>query len=137
MFKKIMAPVDLRHPEDIAPALEIADELARSHGATLVYVGVASSAPNALGHNPHEFADKLKAFGDERAAKSGLTVETMPMITHDPAVDMNDNLLDAIKKTGCDLVVMQTHRPGWFDHWFTSHGGYIAAHAPVSVFLVR
>lgn len=137
MFKKIMAPVDLRHTEDIQPALNIADELARSHGATLVYVGVASSAPNALGHNPDEFADKLDAFARKRAEKSGLTIETRPMITHDPAVDMNEHLIDAIKQTGCDLVVMQTHRPGWFDHWFTSHGGYVATHAPVSVFLVR
>lgn len=137
MFKKIMAPVDLRHTEDIKPALDIADELASSHGATLVYVGVASSAPNALGHNPEEFGEKLDAFAAKRAEKSGLTIETLPMITHDPAVDMNDHLIDAIKKTGVDLVVMQTHRPGWFDHWFSSHGGYVAAHAPVSVFLVR
>ena len=137
MFKKIMAPVDLRHTEDIEPALDIADELARSHGATLVYVGVASSAPNALGHNPEEFGEKLDAFAAKRAEKSGLTIEALLMVTHDPAVDMNDNLIDAIKKTGVDLVVMQTHRPGWFDHWFTSHGGYVASHAPVSVFLVR
>ena len=132
-----MAPVDLRHPDDIAPALEIADQLARNNGASLVYVGVASSAPGELGHNPEEFAEKLKAFAARHAEKSGLTIETEPVVTHDPAVDMNHHLLDAIKATGADLVVMQTHRPGWLDHWFSSHGGYVAAHAPVSVFLVR
>lgn len=132
-----MAPVDLRHPDDIAPALEIADQLAKEHGASLVYVGVASSAPNALGHNPDEFAEQLEAFARKRSEASGLTIETRPMITHDPAVDMNKNLIAAIDETGCDLVVMQTHRPGWFDHWFSSHGGYVASHAPVSVFLVR
>jgi nucleotide-binding universal stress UspA family protein len=137
VFSKIMAPVDLRHTEDITPALDLADQLARANGATIVYVGVASDAPGELGHNPHEFADKLEAFAKSRAQASGATVETFPLISNDPAVDMNDRLLKAIKETGADLVVMQTHRPGWFDHWFSSHGGHIATHAPVSVFLVR
>ena len=38
---------------------------------------------------------------------------------------------------GADLVIMASHVPGMLEHIFSSHGGYIAQHAKVSVFVVR
>jgi len=32
---------------------------------------------------------------------------------------------------------MASHEPGFFEHIFSSHGGYIAQHAKVSVLVVR
>ena len=46
-------------------------------------------------------------------------------------------LRKAIEEVGADLVVMATHIPGAAEHLFASHGGSVAAHAKISVFLVR
>jgi nucleotide-binding universal stress UspA family protein len=45
--------------------------------------------------------------------------------------------MKAIDKIGADLVVMASHKPGFLEHIFSSHGGYIAQHATCSVFVVR
>lgn len=137
MFRKIMAAVDLRHKNDIAPSLDVASGLAKTHGATLVYVGIGSGAPGELGHTASEFARALDAFAAERSEADGLSIETHAVVSHDPAADLDKRLMGAISDLGADLVVMQTHRPGWADHWFGSHGGHVAANAPISVMLVR
>ena len=137
MFTRIMAPVDLRHPDDLAPALELAASLAQQHGAEIVYVGVASSAPGQLGHNPDEFADRLDDFARAEADRRGVKTSGHAVLSHDPAIDLNEKLVAAVKELGADLVVMQTHRPSWADHWFAAHGATVARDAPASVFLVR
>ncbi len=137
MFKRIMAPVDLHHVDDLTPALDLAAELARLHGAEIVYVGVGSNLPGDLGRTPEDFAARLEAFAQEQSARTGVPARAHPALSHDPASDLDKRLLKAIDETGADLVVMQTHRPGWADHWFASHGGRLASHAEVSVLLVR
>ncbi len=137
MFKRIMAPVDLHHADDLIPALDLAAELAKLHGAEIVYVGVGSNAPGDLGRTPEAYAERLEAFARERTEKTGVQGHAHPALSHDPTSDLDKRLLEAVEETGADLVVMQTHRPGWADHWFGSHGGKVASHAPVSVLLVR
>jgi len=58
-------------------------------------------------------------------------------MAHDPAVETTAELMKAIDKIGADLVIMASHEPGFFEHIFSSHGGYIAQHAKCSVFVVR
>jgi len=43
----------------------------------------------------------------------------------------------AAKEAGCDLVVMASHVPGFREHILSSNAGYVASHAPISVFVVR
>ena len=71
MFQRIMAPVDLAHIERLGAALVCAADLAKHWGVPIVYVGVTSSAPSELAHNPEEFGQKLGAFADAEAAKHG------------------------------------------------------------------
>ena len=58
-------------------------------------------------------------------------------MTPDPAIETTAALMKAIDKTGADLVIVASHKPGILEHIFSSHGGYIAQHAKVSVFVVR
>jgi nucleotide-binding universal stress UspA family protein len=51
--------------------------------------------------------------------------------------DLNDVLVQAVKDTGADLLVMATHLPHHIDAVLPSHGGEIATHTDISVFLVR
>ncbi len=137
MYTKIMVPVDLAHIERIDKALVTAADLARHFDIPVCYVGVTGEAPSAVAHNPTEYAEKLEAFGREQASRHGLTVETAARIGHDPAIDLADTLIQAIADTGCDVVVMASHVPGFPDHIFSSNAGSVASFAPVSVFVVR
>ena len=137
MFEKIMVPVDLAHESRLARALSAAADLAKHWGIPVCYVGVASSAPGAVAHSPAEFAEKLAALGRREAERHGIEVTPEPVITADPTADLEDGLLGAVERTGADLVVMASHVPGLAEHLWPSHGGSIAAHAGVSVLIVR
>ena len=137
MYRKIMVPVDLAHLESLGKALDTAETLAKTYGVPVCYVGVTTGVPSAVAHNPAEFADKLDRFCKEQAAQRGLEASCASYIGHDPARDLDDTLMTAVKETGADLVVMASHRPGMPEHVFASNAGYLASHADVSVFVVR
>lgn len=137
MFTKIMVPVDLAHAEKLGRALQAAGDIGRLYGASVVYVGVTSSAPGALGHNPEEYRQRLDAFAKAQADANGVTAEIHVIVAHDPAIDLNQSLARSVDELGCDLVVMATHVPNLADHFMHSHGGQLATHTRASVLLVR
>ncbi len=137
MYERILIPVDLAHRARLEKALKIGADLSKHYNAPVVYVGVTSSQPNQVAHNPKEYAEKLTAFGKEEAAKHGIEASTHPYSSHDPAVDLVETLLRAAEESGADLIVMASHVPGLSDHIFASHAGQLASHASVSVFVVR
>ena len=137
MYSRIMVPVDLAHAEKLTRALDTAAVLAKPSGATIIYTGVGAETPGSVAQNAKEFADKLQVFADQQRGVHGLPVEAHAVTSHDPAVDLNDNLVEAAKAIGADLIVMASHVPGVADHWFHGHGAHVAQDAPMSVFLVR
>ncbi|WP_366657583.1 universal stress protein [Fodinicurvata sp. EGI_FJ10296] len=137
MFKTIMVPVDLFHAGTLDKALATAAGLARQFDATAVYVGVTSSAPSEVAHNPQEFQAKLDAFAAEQAAKHGISAKAQALVSHDPTTDLDRTLAKAVGDIGADLVVMASHVPGMTEHLINSNAGWMAAHLDVSVFVVR
>jgi len=137
MYKKIIVPVDLAHADKLEKALATAADLAKHYGAATCYVGVTTSEPSAVAHNPAEFAEKLDAFAAEQAAKRGIKIDTKAMASPDPARDLDDRLSEAIEELGGDLVVMASHVPNLSDYLFASNAGYLASHTAISVFVVR
>lgn len=137
MFKRIMAPVDLAHVERLGGALACAADLSKHYGAPITYVGVTSSAPSKLAHNPEEFAQKLQAFAEGEAHKHGVDATAHAAIAHDPTTEVDDALMRAIEETGADLVVMASHVPDVIDYIWPSNGGKLAEHAKCSVMVVR
>jgi nucleotide-binding universal stress UspA family protein len=138
MYKKIMVPIDLNHIERLEKALVTAADLAKHYRIPLCYVGVAAATPGSIAHNPHEFEDRMRAFGDEQATKHQLdNVTSTACISHDPTVDLDSTLLKAVADTESDLVVMASHVPGLAEHLFASNAGYVAMHSKASVFVVR
>ncbi|WP_235890741.1 universal stress protein [Martelella alba] len=136
-FTRIMAPVDLAHLDRLKRALDIAADLSGFYGAPVTYVGISAATPGALGHNPAEFAEKLRQFADLEGNRRGIATASHPVITHDPARDLNPALAKAVETIGADLVVMATHIPNIADHFWPSHGGALSQHTKASVFLVR
>ena len=137
MYSTLMVPVDVAHKDRHGPGLRVAADLARHYGAEICFVTVTSAAPGALGHTPEEARDALDAFAAEQAQANGVKARGHLALSHDPAVELDKTLLAALEEIGADLVVMDSHVPGWAD-WLTgSHGGWLASHAPVSVMVVR
>ncbi len=137
MYKQIMVPVDLTHIDHLEKALQTAADLANHYGSPVCYVGVTPETPSPVAHNPTEFAKKLEAFADEQGSKHGHQTSAKAYASHDPAIEINDTLLKAVKETGADLVVMQSHVPNVTDYIWPSHGGSVASHTDASVFVVR
>lgn len=137
VFKRIMAPVDLAHQNKLGRALQCAADLAKHYGVPVTYVGITSTTPSSLGHNPSEFGQKLQAFADGEAEKYGIDVAAHTAIAHDPTTEIDDALIHAIDETGADLVVMASHVPGVMDYIWPSNGGKLAEHAKCSVLVLR
>lgn len=137
MYRKIMVPVDLAHVGRIDKAVTTATDLAKHYGIPICFVGVTAETPTEVARAPKEFAEKLRAFGATQASRHDLHIDTAAYPSHDPAVDLHDTLLAAAKEHGADLIVMASHMPGLQDHIFASNAGAVAAHAEVSVFVVR
>ena len=137
MYKTIMVPVDLEHPDQLKKALATGADLAKHYDAELYAVGVTSSAPGALAHNPSEYAERLEAFADQQTSLHGVRLQAKAMVSNDPAVDLDDTLKKAGSEIGADLVVMASHVPGFLDYIFAPRAGYLASHSDLSVFVVR
>lgn len=137
MYNKILTPIDLTHVDRLAKAVDTAIDLARHYGVPLVFVGVTEAAPSPVAHNPQEYARKLAAYAEEQGRAHGFAAEAKAYTAHDPATEIDDALLKAVAETGADLVVMASHAPTIGDALVPSHGGRLAAHTGVSVFLVR
>ncbi|MEM7041432.1 MAG: universal stress protein [Pseudomonadota bacterium] len=137
MYKTIMVPVDLEHPDQLEKALSVAADLATQYHADLYAVGVTSSAPGRVAHNPTEYTEKLEAFVVEQTVRRGVRFQAKPMVSLDPAVDLDDTLKKAGAEIGADLVVMASHIPGFLDYILASRAGYLASHSDLSVFVVR
>lgn len=138
MYNQLMIPVDLAHIERLEKALKTGADLAKLYNIPVCYVGVSANTPSEIAHNPAEFTTKLQQFGEDQATKYGLNkVDTAVYISHDPAIDLDQTLLKAVKESGADLVIMASHVPGLADHMFASNAGYLASYAEVSVLVVR
>lgn len=137
MYRRLVMPVDLGHVERLPKALQVAADLARHYGATVIFVSVTAEVPTPIAHNPAEFGRKLEAFARSQAEAHGITAEARAYASHDPTIDTDKTLLNAIKELQGDLVVMASHVPGVTDYLWAGHGATISAHSDVSVFLVR
>lgn len=137
MFTHIMVPVDLAEKEDWAQAIGVACDLAQFYDAALTLVSVSGGLQGKVSHSGEEYGRRLALFADEIAAERGIEVGSRNYPVPDPSVEVDQKLIEAIGDLGIDLVVMATHQPGWIEYLINSHGGRMARHAPISVFVVR
>jgi len=138
MFRRVMVPVDLAHADRLEPAVAEACALARRDGADVVFVGVTGSQPSAVAHSPEDFRAKLDTWAAERATAHGVEVARAETVhLHDVTTDLDKGLIAAARRLEADLIVMGSHVPGALEHVIGSNAGYVAAHAPVSVLVLR
>lgn len=138
MYSKILVPVDLDHAEKLGKALDLAGETAKSNGAEVVYVDVVDAVPTTSPHTEGErVAGRLARFAKHEGQRHGIKTSEQIALRSDLHLNVGADIVKAAKETGCDLIVMASHVPGLKDHFLSSNAGYVASHAPVTVFVVR
>ncbi|MBX2832652.1 MAG: universal stress protein [Rhodospirillales bacterium] len=137
MYQKMLVPVDLAHVDKLEKTIQTAVDLALHYKAEICFLGVGTNTPSEVAHTPKEFEQKLAEFAKDCRARFGVVAMASAHISHDPAIDLSKAIVAQADELSADLIVMATHVPGIADHVFASHGGYVASHSDLSVFLVR
>jgi len=137
MYHKIALPVDLAHTDHLDKAITTAADLAKHYNASLTFVAVTAALPSEVAHNPSEFSEILDKYISEQSVAHGVNISAKMVISHDPAVELDEALSNAFHETGVDLVVMASHVPGFREYVFSSNAGYLASHSDLSVMIVR
>ncbi len=137
MFKHIMVPVDLPKKQTLDRAVHVAADLARLYGAKMTFVSVSGGLQPDGTHSNAKYGRLLAEFAAEVSKAEGVSINAVNIPVPDPSVEVDATLRKAISEIEADLVVIASHQPGWLEYIIASHGGKLAAHAPISVFVVR
>ncbi|MEM9436862.1 MAG: universal stress protein [Pseudomonadota bacterium] len=138
MTSRILVPVDLEHADKLTKALGLAAKLAQADGAKVIYAGIADAVPTTSRTTVGEqMAQALGVFAAQQAADHGIEVEDHVGLRGDLHLTVGPDVVRVAKETSADLIVMASHVPGLKDHFLSSNAGYVASHAPVSVYVVR
>lgn len=140
MYKTILVTVDLADLDTARPAIERATALAQASGGTVRLVHVRQLPAIAfMEFIPPSFDADQQELSEARLAEVAATVR-LPAERVSAVVRLGSiyaEVLDEAKKTGADLVVVGSHRPGMATYLLGSNAATIARHAPMSVLVVR
>jgi nucleotide-binding universal stress UspA family protein len=141
MFKDILIPVDLEHREAEAKAIGIAVDLARRYGSRLHVLTVVPDFGMSIvgGYFPKDFEKKaLAAAQKELRAFADKAIGTDLKVKH---VVANGTIYREIiryaDESGCDTIVMASHRPELRDYLLGPNAARVVRHAKQSVLVVR
>jgi nucleotide-binding universal stress UspA family protein len=134
MYKTILVPVDLSHPEQGSKALGIARQIV-SGQSRIVALYVAADIPTFIaGQLPEGVIQKnlataraeLSARADEAGAESEVR-------SGQPATV----ILEYAKEIAADLIIVASHRPGLEDYFLGSTAARVVRHAECPVLVDR
>ncbi len=141
MFKEILLPIDLGEVESSRKAVSTAIELSRTEGARLHLLCVVPGFGMSIvsQYFPEGFEEKSLAEAarqlDEFIAKN------IPSEITSRAVVANGSIyaeiLKVARETGCDLIVVASHRPELKDYLLGPNAARVVRHATCSVLVVR
>jgi nucleotide-binding universal stress UspA family protein len=138
MYSRILVPVDLDNADNLTKALDLAGRTAKENNAEVVYVDVVDAVPTTSARTEgYRMAERLKVFVANQAEKYGVQTIAHVALRSDLHLNVGSDLIDAAKAAKCDLIVMASHMPGFKDHILSSNAGYVASHAPMTVYVVR
>ena len=142
MFNTVLLTVDLNARASWDKALPQAIELVRASKGTLHIISVVPDmgTPLVEGFFPEDFEDKAVAKAAKELDKivSDHVPDDVKVKQHLAYGDIHQKVLDAIGKTGCDLVVMASHAPDRVREFLVgSNADRVVRRSPVSVLVVR
>lgn len=141
MFNDILLPVDLASLDAQAKAVGVAIDLAHTYKATLHVMTVVPDLGSAMvaTYFPKDFEEKATARAREElqaftAAKIGAEIPVEHIVTHGT---IYVEIMRYATETGCDLIVMASHRPELQDYLLGPNAARVVRHANQSVMVVR
>ncbi|WP_246097296.1 universal stress protein [Ruegeria faecimaris] len=137
MYSHIMIPVDLHLPPEVRKAAKVAAAIAEWQGAKITLVSVTGTQPGDPVQSDAAIDKNLRDFAKQLAESSGTEVAYRNIHSVDVAAEVDGDLTRTAEEIEADLIVVGTHAPRITDYIFSSHAGYLAKHASVSVFVVR
>ena len=138
MYSRILVPVDLDNADKLTKALDLAGRTAQESNAEVLYVDVVDAVPTSSARTVGDrMAERLKIFVASEAKKYGIQTADHVALRSDLHLNVGSDLIQAAKEANCDLIVMASHIPGFKDHILSSNAGYVASHAPMTVYVVR
>ena len=140
MFKKILVPVDPAEPAFAADALSKAALMARDYGAKIHLMAVCPEVQSFVASQLPEGWQKREI--DETTVildKIGADLD-VPEGSVDCIVRMGSvyhEVIEEAERSGSDLVLMTSHKPGLSTYFIGSNAAHIVRHAPCSVMVLR
>ena len=141
MTQHVLCAVDLQHPESEAKILRKAADLARFYGATLSVVTVIPDYGMSIVGSYFEAGTMRQATADVNVKLHDFVKATVPdMEGVQHIVELGtvyESILDAIKRSKAELVVMGAHKPDVVDRIQGPNSARVARHTDASVLIVR
>ncbi len=136
MFKKILVPVDLSHPEKAGIMIDAATKMG-GKGAKITMISVVENIPAYVASElPRgilaQREENAKQELDDIAKASGQKMQTEVRIGN-----ASTSILDAAEDIATDLIIVASHRPGLQDYLLGSTAARIVRHAKCSVLVLR
>ncbi len=141
MTKHILCAIDLTHAEREKVNLRKAAELAGFYGASLSVVTVVPDYGMSIVGSYFEGGTMKKAVASANEQLHALVAEVLPdfgKVQHIVEVgSVYDMVLDAIKRSKADLVVIGAHKPDLADRLLGPNAARVARYAQISVLILR
>ena len=141
MFKEILLPVDLGDPDSSKKALSVAVELSQGAGARLQVLTIVPGFGMSIisQYFPKDFEEKSLAsaaqqLNDYIGANIPSDIATQATVANGT---IYEEILRVAAETGCDLIVMPSHRPELKDYLLGPNAARVVRHANCSVLVVR
>jgi nucleotide-binding universal stress UspA family protein len=134
MYKTILVPIDLGHPEQGSKMLGIARQIGGAE-SRVVALYVAADVPGFVAAElPKGLLNKnlAKSRADLGAMAEKAAAETEIRSGHPPT-----KILEYAEEIGADLIIMASHRPGLQDYFLGSTAARVVRHAACAVFVDR
>lgn len=140
MFKKILLPIDPAETGFADDALAKAQQFAKDYGAKIHLLAVCPEVQSFVASQlPEDFQAKevaeTQAILDGVVQKLGVSKD---VVTSEIRVGtVYHEVIEAAADSGCDLVLLHSHKPGFATYFIGSNAAHIVRHAPCSVMVLR
>lgn len=140
MFKHILVPIDLGHPEENAKALKAARQIAIDYGAVLHFLTVVPPLDSfASTFFPEGFQEKASQAAHDALHRYTDQADLADLqVYHITAQgSIYDQILQIADRITADLIVMASHNPGPEDYLLGPNAAKVVRHSNCSVMVVR
>jgi len=140
MYNKILIPIDFAHEDQALVSINKANKLGAEEGIILLHV--VEEIPDYIqGYLPDEFrVDKLESAKKDLQVlldKSEVDSATKKVNIEVRKGRSYSSILDSADDNAVDLIIINSHKPGFEDYLLGSTAAKVARHAKCAVLIER